>query len=189
MRLEPNVPPEVKPSFSALIAEVFGKTARDLGWMPKAGESESTRKLRPVLVSAVAREGRDETLTARAREMTEQYLADPASVPADVAPHALFVSAARGDRALLQRYRAAFVASQDQMRRQFMSAAIGRFEEKAAVEAALALLLDPEIDIRQVLFMPFGLRANDEVQQRLWDFTKRNVKRLLERFPEESVPF
>src|SRR5690606_20431781 len=58
--LRPDVlPGEWLPHYERLLRAVVVPRARTLGWKPRPGESEDTRRLRQLLVTTAARSGRD----------------------------------------------------------------------------------------------------------------------------------
>src|SRR5207245_4368440 len=66
-----DVPEALRPNYRRFIGKIYGARAHQLGWQPHPGEDDETRLLRPRLVGLVATEGKDKTLVADARKLTE----------------------------------------------------------------------------------------------------------------------
>jgi aminopeptidase N len=67
--------------------------------LPATGGTDDEQQLRAMLFGVLGEAG-DETVIADAHKLTEQYIADPGSVDADIAGDAVALAAAHGDAAL-----------------------------------------------------------------------------------------
>ena len=89
------VPANLRPNYQRFLLKNFQARAHALGWLPKPGESDDERLLRPALVGAVARWGGDQQLVAQARTLTDKWLADHSAVPAEVLGSVLGTAASK----------------------------------------------------------------------------------------------
>ena len=177
-----SVPSELKPNYSRFMLAMFGAKARELGFEPKAGESDDARLLRPALIAVAAEHGEPEVI-AKAKELAARWLTDRKAVSADVAGLALNISARYGDRAYFDKLLAAFKTSEDRRDRDKIVAALGSFRDPALAKAALNLMLDTSIDIRDLLYLPYMLNANEETETLAWPFLVANYDAILPRLP------
>lgn len=141
---------------AALWQAAFGARARRLGWLPQPGDSADDRLLRPLLVPLVARLGEDGALRDQALQLARAWLADRASLPAELRLPVL-AAAALADGvgsgvALFEPLLAATRASTVRTERGDLMAALGHFRQPALAARARALLLEPQVDLRDSLW-------------------------------------
>ena len=77
------------------------------------GESRKKRAMRAYLFGVLASGGKDAGLKAQARQIADQYLADPASVDPTLGQTALTIAAEGGDQALFDKLQKTYVTSSD----------------------------------------------------------------------------
>jgi cytosol alanyl aminopeptidase len=157
------VPPALIPNYQRFLRKNFQPRARELGWVPKIGEPDDVRLLRPDLVSAVAIYGGDETLAKQARELTGRWFEDRAAISPDVTASVLTTAAYYGDVALFRRFLAAFQKTEDHQQKQRLLGAMAAFRDPAAVQAGLQAVLSGAI--RLVDGFPLLLGAGRESPQ------------------------
>jgi alanyl aminopeptidase len=139
------VPESLTANYRRFLLQNFQERARALGWIPRDGETDDARLLRPGLVSAVALYGGDGDLAAEAKTLAEKWLDDRASVPAEIAGAVLNTAAAYGDMALFNRYLAAFQKTQDRQEKQRLIGAMSSFHNPAAINAGMQAVLSKAI--------------------------------------------
>ena len=76
---------------------------KEVGYEPKAGESDEQRTLRSRLFGALGYDARDPETLEQARKIADKVLADPASVDREMAGGALGLAALNGDSAFYDR--------------------------------------------------------------------------------------
>lgn len=180
------VPDALQPKASAYIREVFGTRARDLGWEPKPGEDDDRRLLRQDLVPAVASEGEDKELIAKAEQLARAWLSDHKAVSPNLVSSVLHVAAEFGDRDLFDRLHTAAKQEQDQRIRETIIRAMGSFRNPEIAKASMALLLTNEFDPREAFHaLLFGPLAYPETRDLPFQFVKANLSALLARLPRE----
>ena len=91
------VPAGMRSNYAQFIRRTYGGRACELGWMPRPGESDDARLLRPRIVGMVAREGEDEALAAEARKLSERWLQDRSALGPDLVDAVLSTAAQFGD--------------------------------------------------------------------------------------------
>jgi len=136
-----EVPPDLLPNHERFLRANFLARARELGWIPKPGESDDNRILRPILLRAVATYGGDPELARQARELAENWLEDQRAASPEVAGAILEAAAYHGDLALFNRFLAAYGKDQDRQDRRRLLTAMRDFRDPAALEAAMQSVL------------------------------------------------
>ena len=94
--------------FAGYVRSALQPIAERIGWQKVDGEIETTHNLRRRLFSALGGAGEDPEVRKLAKEMTRQFLDDPASVDAELAGRALRITALDGDEELYETYRQRF---------------------------------------------------------------------------------
>jgi alanyl aminopeptidase len=158
---EHAVPPDLIPNYRRFLLKNFQSRAHELGWIPKQGESDDVRLLRPRLVRAVATYGDDQELAKQARELTERWFQNHAAVNPQALGAVLETAAYFGDELLFKRYFEEFKKTQDKQDKQRLLRAMTSFRDRAAVELAMEsgmkAVLSQEIsltDAYPLLFRP-----------------------------------
>ena len=93
-----------QPAYQSWIRSHFGKQLNALGLPGDVKDNDETQMRRATLLTLVGITGNDPDVQKRSRELAEQYLKDPGSLPATLAPTVLTVAAMGGDRALYDQY-------------------------------------------------------------------------------------
>jgi alanyl aminopeptidase len=137
-----------RPRHAALVRQVFGPRARALGFAPKANESDDDALTRRALIRFAAPE--DPDLAAEARRLALAWLGERRAVDAAMADSVLWVAARTGDAALFDAMLAEAKATRDRLDRRNLMIALFSFGDPALVRRGLGLLLDEELDIREL---------------------------------------
>ncbi|HZU29307.1 MAG TPA: M1 family metallopeptidase [Bryobacteraceae bacterium] len=179
----PIVPASLQPKAEQFIRDNFGRRAEELGWQPKPGESEDERLLRETLVPAVASQGRDPVLIARARELALEWLRDHNAVNPGMAGSVLRIAAEFGDRHFFDQLHAAAKKEKDQRFREEIIDAMGSFRNPEIARAALPILLTNEFDPRESEHLFRGPLEYPETRALPWEFVRRNYDALVKQMP------
>jgi len=175
-----DVPDELLGTYEAWLRRTFGAAARKAGLSPRDGDSLDTELARLGLVDTVANVGRDPELTARAVQLAERWRELPQGMRGEVIALAAPASPAVFARLLDEIY-----TEPDRTRRQEIANALSTTRDVTQQRAALALMLDPRLDIRDVEGMLFG--ANVETSRvTAQQFFQANQGALMKRLPSES---
>lgn len=170
----------------------FGARARQLGWLPRASDSDDDRLLRHVLLPTVAVQGADVALRQQALHLAQAWLADPSTLDADLRLPVL-KAAAHADgpgsgAALFNQLQAALQASQVRTERGDLLAALGEFRQPLLAAQARALLLQPHIDLRDSLWPLLRAQADTTANRaEALDFVLRNLAVLAPRLGQEEL--
>lgn len=167
------------PARARYIRDTFGPRARKLGFKPKAGESEDLRLLRPRLLEVAGNEGDDPKLVAEARTLADQWLKDRKAVAPDVVGAVLSIAAEHGDAAFQAKLLGALRAEKDRYHRQQLLGGLSHVTDPKLVTANLDLLLDPEQDARENLWLLFGASRNPATRDTAVAFVKTHYDTLV----------
>lgn len=172
-----------------------GERTRALGWLPKPGDDDDTRRLREQLLPDLAELGHDALLRAHAGELTRAWLSDRrATLPPDMRSGIVNTAALDGDVGLFEQMldalREGDRPSENSSERRLLLGALGHFSDPALAERARALLLDPRIDLREAAHPLMGTQARrDATRAGLLRFVAQHhaalVKRMASHMPAE----
>ena len=82
--------------YQAWLRQFLAPMMKDVGWEPKAGESDERKTLRPRVVEIMGYDARDPEVLAQARKIADQALANSPSVEHDMLPAVLADAAVNG---------------------------------------------------------------------------------------------
>ena len=119
-----------------------------------------------------------------ALELTQAWLRDRSALDAGSRGLVLRVAALAGDRSLFDALEQAARANPDRRERADIYAALGNFRGPALSQAARALWLAPQHDIREVM-APLR-RSHDVVHDGLLGFVTSNFRALSKRLPKDA---
>jgi alanyl aminopeptidase len=175
------VPEELRASYEAWLRLTFGPAARKAGLSPKAGDSLDVEAVRGDLIDAVANVGREPALGAEAVKLAARWRELPPTIRGEV-----LSLAAHASPPVFERLRAEVYTEPDRARRGEIVNALASTRDVQAQRAALALVLDPRLDIRDTGGMLFGanLEANHLTAQQ---FIQDHKDAILARVPSDGT--
>jgi alanyl aminopeptidase len=172
------VPANLMPNYQRFLLKNFQARARQLGWLPRTGEADDDRLLRPRLVGVVARLGGDRDLAGQAQTLVEKWLADHAAVPAEIVSPVLATAAYYGDLALYQRFLAALSNTQDNQVKQRLLGAMAGFHDRTAIEAGFQAVLQKKIPLVDGISLLAGGQDFPDTQTLPFEFVKQHFDEL-----------
>jgi puromycin-sensitive aminopeptidase len=135
-----------RPAFEGFVADFLSPHFAALGWDPRPGESADDRLRRATAIAALGELAANAGIIAEANVRLNRYLADPATLDANLASAVVGIAARHGDAALYQRYldrkRAAANDPEEEQRLLF---GLTAFEDPELVQRSLALTLTDEV--------------------------------------------
>lgn len=176
-----GVPAELAERYAYYMRTTFGPGAAKLGLVPAATDTLDDESSRRSLVSAVAWDGREPELVARAIDLAKDWRELPASTRGLVLQIAVDADANVAARIMRD-----VKTEQDRTRRHEMLAALARQRDPKRYEAALELMLDRSLDARETMHIVSGSSApaTRAVAER---FLRAHEAKLLARMPKDSV--
>jgi aminopeptidase N len=159
------------PAFNAWIRQRFGPALEALGLPGAATDSDERQSRRAALVGIIGGAG-DAAVLRRARELAEQYLADPASVPPNLVRQILRVGAAGGDAKLYESYLARLAANgaQPEEYDRFLGA-LPAFQDPALAKRTLDYALSDGVRSQDAPALIAGVLAGSQ-RELAWSFVR-----------------
>ncbi len=158
------------PRFNALRSALLRPALTHIGLRPRAGEPAHLAPLRTTLLGVLGDSVADPEVLAYARELTTQFLHDPAAVDSGLANAALGVSALHGDASFYEAIQTALEKSTTPAARSTLIGTLGRFRETALVDRALAYSLTDKLNSTEFLTIVGGVSGNPDVGSRAVDW-------------------
>jgi alanyl aminopeptidase len=178
------VPERQRANYRRFITKAYGEQASALGWIPKAGEDPDATLLRAQIVPLVAQHGDAPGLVEQARALTNRWFTDRKAIDPNVLGGVLSTAAAAGDRALFDRFVAAFQSTQDRRVRQTILSVLGDFHDSEIARHAQSLLLTPEFDLREAIgILVRQLDSPEHIRRLPFQFLKQNFDAVIDRMP------
>ncbi|MBU8896761.1 M1 family peptidase [Corallococcus sp. H22C18031201] len=174
--------------------DLFSARARKLGFTPRAGESEDTRLLRPIVVRLAGSSGADAQLVTEASALAAKWLTDRRAVAPEMVEPALDIAVKRGTAAFHAQLLSALRQEKDRRNRQVMLGALGHTVDPDRVRANLSLIVDKEQDPRETMWLLLGASRDTRTQDLAFDFVKTHYDELAGAngkaalLPEEFIP-
>jgi alanyl aminopeptidase len=175
------VPEDLRAKYEAWLRFALGPAARKAGLSPKRTDSLDIEVARTSLLDAVADLGRDPELVAAAVKLSERWRELPQAIRGRVILLAAHARPAVFDRLLGEVY-----TEDDRERRDEILNALATTRDVGQQRAALALVLDPKLDIRdtQSILVAANVEANRVVAQR---FFQDHKDAILARLPSDGT--
>ena len=139
---------------------------------PAAGDSPNTRQLRGQLFGLLCNRGMDPALLAQARQITDQFLDNPASVDPTLTQMALDIAAQNGDAALFDKFQHVYETSSNPALQQGALRGFVQFRDPVLLERGLEYAISSKVrnqDTALVLSTALQLPQN---RDQVWQFIK-----------------
>jgi alanyl aminopeptidase len=178
------VPLELMDNYERFLRNNFGRRAHALGWLPRAGDSDDVRLLRPTLVGDVATYGGDQELATQAQQLVEEWLHDHTAVNPDIVGAVLKTAAFYGDRALFERLLVAFKGTSNRQEQQLLLKAMTAFREPAAIQAGMNAVLTREVALVDGSALLLSAGQNERQTRELaFEFVRAHFDELMSGHP------
>lgn len=177
------VPDDLLPNYRRFLLKNFQARARELGWVPKPGDSEDTRLLRAALVRPVATWGGDPELAAQAQSLAEKWFADRNAIDPNMLGAVLGTAAFYGDRTLFDRFLGEFTKTNDKQVRRALLGAMQSFRDRASVEAGMNALVDGSVPFIEGAGLLFGGQSESATRMMAFNFLMANWDRVVAKMP------
>ena len=181
------VGPTSRDAFSRFMDQAVAERFEQVGAASRPDDSEATTKMRPRLFRALGEFGSDKAVIQSAARLTDEYLANPDSVPPGLALEAMRVTAMNDDGSKYQQYRKAYLSSSDETQKSNILYAI-YFDDPDVVQQHLDFSISPAV--------PAGDAANGirffgtvlEDQSILFDWLEENLVAFEAKLPAYYLP-
>jgi aminopeptidase N/puromycin-sensitive aminopeptidase len=167
------VSPEERNALAAWIRTTFAPSLARLG-PPSASDSANTRELRAQLFGILGNYGKDPAVIAQAREIAEEYVADPASVDPTLGQTALSIAAGNGDSALFDTLQKVSETSTNPDFQKSALRLLAQFKDPALVQRSLDYAASGKVrnqDAAVQFAIPLQIA---ETRDQAWSYIKAN---------------
>jgi alanyl aminopeptidase len=171
--------PADRARLSAWIGRTLGARARALGWLRRPGDTIDDEDARDRLVPLAAMAG-DRALGRAAVKLSADWRALP-----EAARRAVLQAAVRADPAVHDRLLADFRGEKDHGRAGDLAAALGVVRDPARLSAALGLVIDQALDVRDVIGVLGAAMGEEETRAVAEPFVIERFDAILARLPDE----
>jgi aminopeptidase N len=184
------VPASDRPAFEAWIRNQFGPQLNSMGLPGSLSDNDETQLRRATLLSLVGTVGNDRLVHERSRELATQYLKNPRSLPATIAPTALQVAALGGDQALYEQYlgKLGALAAQPEEYYRFLGA-LPWFRDPALIKRTLEYAMSPSVRTQDTGTLLGSMIVKPWSQEATWTFVKTNWPTIVKTLGEfQGIP-
>ncbi|MGB6193190.1 MAG: ERAP1-like C-terminal domain-containing protein, partial [Terracidiphilus sp.] len=152
---------------------------------PRNSDSPDTRERRAVLFTALGFYGKDPSVIAEAHSITEQYLADPASVEPTLRQTALALAARNGDAALFDHFQKIYETSTNPELQIGALQRLAQFQNPSLVERALDFAVSGKVRNQDASFQIALALNTDENRDQAWQFIQSHWDKVQAQFTTE----
>jgi aminopeptidase N/puromycin-sensitive aminopeptidase len=157
-------------SYQAWLRQYLTPIAKEVGWEPKAGESDEQKTLRAGLLNALGQDARDPETQALARKIAEKALDDPTSVDRDLAGGAIDLAALNGDEAFYDRLMTALKNPKSPEEYYIYFFALPQFSDQKLLQKTLDYAVSPDVRSQDALGLVTGVLQNPAGEKVAWHF-------------------
>ena len=157
-------------SYRAWLRQYLTPIAKEVGWEPKAGESDEQKTLRAGLLNALGYDARDPNTLAQARKIADKALQDPTSVDRDLASGAIALAALNGDEAFYDRVMAALKNPKSPEEYYMYFFALPQFGDQKLLQKTLDYAISPDVRSQDALGLVTSVMANPAGEKLAWNF-------------------
>ena len=157
-------------SYREWLRQYLTPAMKEVGYEPKAGESDEQRTLRSRLFDALGYDARDPATLEEAQKIADKALTDPASVDLEMAGGALRLAALNGDSAFYDRLVVASKNPRSPEEYYMYLFTLPRFGNPDLLRRTLELAISPDVRSQDALQLVGGVMANPAGVKLAWDF-------------------
>jgi aminopeptidase N/puromycin-sensitive aminopeptidase len=157
-------------SYRVWLRQYLTPILKDVGWEPKAGESDEQKALRSRVFGALGYDARDPEVMAQSRKIADQVLSNPDSVDRELAFSAFGVAAVNGDQAFYDKVMAALKNPKSPEEYYMYLFTLGRFGDPALLQRTLDYAVSPDVRSQDALGLIARVMDNPAGQKLAWDF-------------------
>jgi aminopeptidase N len=159
-------------TYRAWLRSELTPIAKDVGWEPKSGESDSLKNMRANLLQVLGDSGRDPEALAEARKLTELELQNPASVESGLAGAALGLAALNGDAALYANLMTGMKNAKTPEQYYLYFFTLSSFSDPQLLRRTLDYSISPDVRSQDTLNLLGAVMGNPAGEKLAWDFVR-----------------
>ncbi len=166
-----------RPAFQAWLRQEFSPLLQQLGYNGRPSDTPAQKQKRAILFEDLGNMANDPQVIQQARTMVQEYMKDPRSVDATLAPAVIAVAARHGDAELYNQFKAQMQkASSPQQYYQYFRA-LPEFPQPALTKETLDSTLTSAVR-GQDLYVLLPMLENPASQEATWNFLRTNFDAL-----------
>ena len=175
---------EEKAALAAWVRSTFAPQFAKLG-PPAETDSPNTRELRAQLFGILGYYGKDPAVLAQARQIAQNFLADPASVDPTLGQTALAIAARNGDAALFDQLQHVYETSANPEFQEGALRLLAQFEDPALVQRSLDYAASGKVR-NQDAAIQFAIALQiDATRDQAWKYIQTNWDKVHAQFTTE----
>jgi aminopeptidase N len=159
-------------AYRAWVRTLLEPIAKEVGWVPKPGESDNQKDIRANLLQALGDTGRDPEALAEARKLTEQALQNPASVETSLSAAAFSLAALNGNSALYDNVMTAMKNAKTPELYYLYLFTLSNFGDPQLLQRTLDYAISPEVRSQDTLGLLGAVMANPAGEKLAWSFVR-----------------
>jgi aminopeptidase N len=176
------VPPAQRAQYQAWVRARFGPALEVLGWPGDPGESDERHSRRAQLIVLLGLTGDSPAVQQRARELAQQYMANPSTLPGTLVSPVLRMAALGGNAVLYDAYLAQLktLSAQPEDYYRFFDA-LTWFRDPALTKRTLGFALSADVRTQDTGTMLGSLMARPWSRDAAWSFVRAQWPTLTEK--------
>lgn len=165
--------PQERTMLAAWVRHEFGP-AYERVKTPGPNDTPDTRQLRATLFGLLGQLGKDPQIIAQAKQITDQYLANPASVEPTMVRPAGFIATANGDAALFDKLQKVSQTTNNPEEKTTALYALATFHDPALVRRALDYATSGQVRNQDSIILMIIALRNRDTRGIAWQYIQQN---------------
>ena len=165
-------------TYRAWLRQFLTPLMSEVGWEPKAGESDEQKTLRTRVFGALGYDARDPQALAEARKIADRALASPSSVDRELGNEALRLAALNAGPDFYDKVVAGMKNTKNPELYYAYFFTLPRFTDPALLQRTLDLSISADVRSQDALQLVTGVLANPAGQKLAWDFIRQHWSEL-----------
>jgi aminopeptidase N/puromycin-sensitive aminopeptidase len=157
-------------AFHAWLRQFLAPAMKEVGWEPKAGESDEQKTLRSRLFGSLGYDARDPEALAQARKVADQALVDPSSVDHEMAGGAFGLAALNGDAEFYDKVMAGLKNPKSPEEYYIYFYTLPSFTDQKLLQRTLDFAISPDVRSQDALSLITNVLGNPAGEKLAWDF-------------------
>ena len=157
-------------AFRSWLRAYLSPAMKEVGWEPKAGESDEQRTLRSRVIGSLGYDARDPEALAQARKLADKALADPSSVDSELAGGAFGLAALNGDSEFYDKLMVALKNPKSPELYYAYFFTLPQFSDQKLLQRTLDYAVSPDVRSQDALGLITNVLGNPAGEKLAWDF-------------------
>ena len=158
---------------------ILSKVGGEVGWQVKKNESHTAGLLRSLVLNQLAAFNEDKSTLAKGLQL---YKASK-NIPADIRSVAYQIVAQTGGAKQYRQFISKYKTEQLSEEKNRIGRALGQFSDGSLLKKTLEFAMSKDVRIQDTAFIFMSVWGNPKGKKIAWEFTKKNWKELLKKFP------